>query len=230
METIIKNSYLIVDKMPADIFEKLEHGALQHRKFARITFKVIFATDDKITLEVRQDKSPAENYLDAQDLYQRAHDLFLPHLKPLGFKLNINTIPYTDSVVEIVTPEWIQRRMKRFGIKTKDLVKDTGVDKTNLSVWINGARPMSQAVKAMFYYYFELIRRNNEEKPDLELWIKVSDRRIALDVPIFIKLDDGSIHTAIYEYQLDTYHFYSLDREPKHQYHGRVVEWQPYNP
>lgn len=35
----------------------------------------------------------------------------------------------------------------------KDIMIDTGIDKTNLSAWLSGARVMSQPVKAMFYFY-----------------------------------------------------------------------------
>jgi DNA-binding Xre family transcriptional regulator len=44
--------------------------------------------------------------------------------------------------------------MLKKGVKFNDLVTDTGLDKTNISAWVNGKRDMSQIVKAMFYFYF----------------------------------------------------------------------------
>lgn len=35
----------------------------------------------------------------------------------------------------------------------KDIMDETGIDKSNVSAWVNGTRTMSQPVRAMFYYY-----------------------------------------------------------------------------
>lgn len=62
---------------------------------------------------------------------------------------------FEDTPVNVVTPDWAQERMNQRKVNLKQLEKDTGIDRGNLSNWVNGKRPMSQPVKALFYYYFK---------------------------------------------------------------------------
>lgn len=55
-------------------------------------------------------------------------------------------------IKETVTPEWIQDRMKGKGLSQADIVRSTGIPKSNISAWLSGIRPMSQIAKAMFYF------------------------------------------------------------------------------
>lgn len=158
METIIKNIHLLKSHLTEDQLSTLEHGASLHRRHARITFKILRFADNVLTVETRQDKSPAENYLDGKLLYQRTKELFKANNLPADIKLHINTIPYKPSPTEVVTPEYVRHFMTDLKIKAKDIAADTGLDKTNISAWVNGTREMSQIVKAMFYYYLETKR------------------------------------------------------------------------
>ncbi|WP_138485409.1 helix-turn-helix domain-containing protein [Dyadobacter bucti] len=92
-------------------------------------------------------------------LNQEAKHLFTSFLQPLGVEININPIPYFESPVEVVTDAYLRHKMVEHKKRLKDLVHDTGIDKSNLSAWINGIREMSQPVKAMFYSYFESLNR-----------------------------------------------------------------------
>lgn len=60
---------------------------------------------------------------------------------------------------------YIRSYMINNGIKSKDICNDTGLDKTNISAWINGKRPMSKIVIAMFHFYF--INFNNKQNDRL---------------------------------------------------------------
>ncbi len=159
METIIKNIHLLKSVVDEQSIERLEHGALQYRRFARITFKIIYFKDNTLTIEVRQDKSPAENYLKAAEMIRKTKELF-SNIVPMSVKINVNAIPYQDPIVEIVTPEYIRHFMTENKIKVKNLADATGVDATNISAWMNGVRDMSQPVKAMFYYYFRDLEKS----------------------------------------------------------------------
>lgn len=61
-----------------------------------------------------------------------------------------------------VTPEWVRERMDAFCIKQKDLIKNTGLDRSNISSYLSGKRPMSKGVKALFFYYFALLEANKK--------------------------------------------------------------------
>lgn len=56
---------------------------------------------------------------------------------------------------EEVTPKYVRNKMFELGVKIKNMQEDTGINKTNISAWINEIRPMSKPVKAMFYLYLQ---------------------------------------------------------------------------
>jgi hypothetical protein len=150
--SVIKNIHLLEAhlKENPELERKLEAGAELHLRHARIEFKILSVKGDSVTVRVTQGQSPSENYLTAQELSSRAKDLFAqlyPHLT-----IHARAIPYSPPKVEVVSPEWIQNRMKEKQIDNKTIVEMTGVDKANISNWVSGSRPMSQPVKAMFYF------------------------------------------------------------------------------
>ena len=151
METIVKNVHLIRELTTPENIAKLEAGALQYRKFARITFKVVSVDDKILHIHTVQTKSPHENHADEERLILRTKELFL-HFFP-EYKIEVTAIPYQANPTEKVTPEYIREAMNSYDIKVKDIVDETGIDKSNVSAWENGTRSMSQPVRAMFYYY-----------------------------------------------------------------------------
>ncbi|MBS4063028.1 MAG: hypothetical protein KGZ74_00630 [Chitinophagaceae bacterium] len=148
--THIKNIKLIEELISPSDLQKMDAGAAMHLHHSRIEFKVLDADQDAITVRVTQGKSPAENYLSAKELAARAKDLF-GYFIP-GVDIRARAIPYAPPSVEVVSPEWIQNQMREKGIDNKTIVEMTGVDKANISNWVSGKRPMSQPVKAMFYF------------------------------------------------------------------------------
>jgi len=151
METIIKNIHLVRDLTTFENVRKLEIGALQHRKFARITFKILSVRERILEIQTIQTKSPHENHADEDLLILRTKELF-SHFFP-EYEIVVTAIPYQANPTEQVTPEYIRDAMTSYDIKVKDIVEETGIDKSNVSAWVNGTRAMSQPVRAMFYYY-----------------------------------------------------------------------------
>ncbi|WP_353719768.1 hypothetical protein [Dyadobacter sp. 676] len=151
METIVKNIHLIKNLTTPENIAKLEAGALQHRKFSRITFKILSRESNKLVIQTVQTKSPHENYADEETLIQRTRELFLKFFP--DYEIVVNASIYQENPTQQVTPEYIREAMTNYHIKVKDIVDDTGIDKSNVSAWVNGTRAMSQPVRAMFYYY-----------------------------------------------------------------------------
>lgn len=156
----IKNIHKIVDLLDQDDLNKLESGAALHKRHSNIEFKII-SVDEKFTVlgklneiivSAVQGKSLSENYADSKTLIDRTKELFKPFFPK--YAINVQPATYNEAIVEVVTPEWIKEQQLKKGVRIKDIIIDTGIDKTNLSAWINGVRPMSQPVKAMFYFYF----------------------------------------------------------------------------
>ena len=146
----IKNVHLMED-IPSAELEKLEKGALMHRQYSGITFKVMEYDSKKAVIQVAQAKHVNENYFDKKRLIEITHETFD---KFLGRKIHVQPIPYAPSPVEKVDSNWVRKKMLDNGIKLKDMVGETGLNKTQLSPLINDSKPLSQVTKAMLYYYF----------------------------------------------------------------------------
>lgn len=152
-----------------DQLEALQVAAAQFQRHANITFKVLEVDSgtveignpstgetthksrvDVIVVEARQGKNSLNKYLSDKELIERAKGLFGRFYK----EVHVRPKPYQSPLVDVVNPQWLQQQLNQHKVSLKQLEKDTGIDKSNLSNWVNGNRPMSQPVKAMFYYYF----------------------------------------------------------------------------
>jgi len=152
MANEIKNLHLIAPLLSESDITKIETGALQYRRHASIHFKVESLTENELTVKVFQEKNFIGKYLDKNELIDRARSLFGKFFPE--HKITVHATPYAEPEVNVVTPEWIQAHMKERGVKLKAIARDTGIDYTQLSAVTTGKKPLSQPVKAMFYYYF----------------------------------------------------------------------------
>lgn len=71
--------------------------------------------------------------------------------------MRIGATKYIEAPAQVVTPEWIQERMNRYKVGNKQLVKDLGLAKAEISALVNGHREMGIRTKGLFYYYFKSI-------------------------------------------------------------------------
>ena len=114
---IIKNLHLVADIVDQKDMDKMEHGALQHRRYSNVTFKIIEVNDKKVTMQVAQGKSSAQNYHTGKRLIEMVHetfDRFFP-----GRKIIAGPIPYQAAEPNQVTHEWIHEQMKKNKIRLK---------------------------------------------------------------------------------------------------------------
>jgi hypothetical protein len=157
---IVKAIYKIKGLLTDEELDKLEHLALQYQRYARIFFKIehIDKAEKVLVISVYQEKSPSENYLTDKDLRERAQGLFMPFFE--DYTLNIGARCYMASPVEEVTPNWIKERMNRYKVGNKQLVKDLGLSKAEVSALVNGHREMGIRTKGLFYYYFKSLTNN----------------------------------------------------------------------
>ncbi len=84
--------------------------------------------------------------LNQKQLIERAKEVFPNEkIQPNVFSLNVSEI----------TTEWIQERMREFGIKRNDLAKQIALDKFYINKLFSDEKPhLSKETKALFYYYF----------------------------------------------------------------------------
>lgn len=132
---------------------KLDAAAGMHKKQSNIEFNILAVEDNVLTVATEQGKTGSGKYANLKTLIKRTHEVFDNYLPP-SFKLEVQPAEYLESPAATVTPDWIGKKMLEKEVRVKQIAFDTGIDRTDLTAWINGVKPMSQIVKAMFYYYF----------------------------------------------------------------------------
>jgi hypothetical protein len=147
----LKNVHLLNDFREADI-DKMEHAALQHKRYSNIDFKIVEYSPRKVIIQIGQGKNAGGNYFDKKRLIEIVHETYDRFFKDK--KVHVHPIEYVQSPANSVDSKWINDQMLKSGIKLKDMVDDTGIDKTQLSSLISGNRPLSQPMKALFWFYF----------------------------------------------------------------------------
>jgi transcriptional regulator with XRE-family HTH domain len=58
----------------------------------------------------------------------------------------------------MITIEEINQNIAKYDLTRQDIIDMTGINKSTLSLWLNGRREMTQAVAVMFYYLFETLK------------------------------------------------------------------------
>jgi hypothetical protein len=158
----IKNLNLL-EGISKDVTDKMEYAAGLHKKNADIAIKVIEHKPPVLILQAVQNKNPSGNYFSKKQLVETMHltfDALLP-----GTTIHVYPIPFKESPVNVVTPEWIRNKMLTKSKKLKDIAEDTGLDKITLSAIINEASPLSRTMKALFYYYFLATDKSRDYNP-----------------------------------------------------------------
>lgn len=154
---IIKNVHRLLDEDVNDV-AKMEAAAVAHRRHAGITFKIVDYTPKKVTIQVTQEKHAAGNYHPAKRLVEIVHETFDRFFKDK--KVVVNTIPFQQTPADGVDSKWINEQMLNTGTRLKQIAADTGIDYTQLSSLVSGDRPLSQPMRALFWFYF--LSKQNE--------------------------------------------------------------------
>lgn len=124
------------------------------QRFANITFRIVSVSDKEVVLIVHQGETFHDNKFDHKRLREISHETFDDMLST-DQRLHVSIKVDIESPPDIVSPSWVSEQMKLHRIRIKDIVTDTGIDKSTISAYINGHKPLSHIVKTMFYYYFK---------------------------------------------------------------------------
>ncbi len=119
----------------------------------------IEVNEEEKTVKITQKELINGYILTNKELFQRARELFDKDYKiiPVVFSLDLSEI----------TTDWIHEQMEDLGIKPKDIISQLGVDKSSLSLYLNGKNKMNKLVRASFYYYFLVYRSNRDLREQL---------------------------------------------------------------
>lgn len=112
-----------------------------------------------LTLSVEQFAKKGLVMLTQKQLHERAKELFDSfeyHQKPV---IRYHCITYNPDM-SVVTPMYIVNKMKDIGLKQADVSKQLNIDKSTISLFLSGEKPLTKIHKSLFYFYFEYYENN----------------------------------------------------------------------
>jgi|GEM_PF-353804 len=148
----IKNVHLLSD-IDENGIKKMELAAIAHLRNSGITFKIVENSDKEVVIQVRQEKHSAGNYHSKKRLIEIVHETYDRFFH--GKKIKVGALPFQESPVSAVDADWINRKMLATGTRVKDIANETGINRPWISTLLGGDEPLSQPMKALFWYYFK---------------------------------------------------------------------------
>lgn len=150
------------------ILDNLDHAASVTVGKYNLAFKIMevspLETTNILKIYVQTEQLRKLNglALDSISLTRITREMFNKH----DFKntiIDVRVIPFIPSSIDLIDADWVSKKLKWNELTIKNIADDTGIDKTNLSAWANGSRPMSHPVKALMHYYFKSIDQQRYE-------------------------------------------------------------------
>ncbi len=131
--------------------EKLKVAIELQKRYSNITFRKFTDKKDQLIIEAIQGKSFQGVYFDAKRLREIVHETYDGHID--GFLAG--AVPYDPPAHDVVSPEWLSKQLTDYEIRSKLVAKDLALSKSYFSSHLNGLKPMSNNVQAMYFYYFK---------------------------------------------------------------------------
>jgi hypothetical protein len=104
-------------------------------------------------------ENPSEKYLSAKELIERVKGVF-EGIAPTDVKLHVRPVPFNKTELEKFSTAEAVQKMEKLGLQPKDLVKLLDIDKSSISLMLNGERELSKPGRAMLYYLFKYLESN----------------------------------------------------------------------
>lgn len=148
----VKNLHLLTDITDKEI-AMIENAGIMHIQFGGIYFTIIEYSPDRVVIKAKQDISPFEVYHTKERLVQIVHETFgrfFTHKE-----IVVNAIAYKESPVDRVNLKWIKLKMQETGIGLNRIAEDSRIPLTDLEAVISRKQPLTNHLKAFFYFYFE---------------------------------------------------------------------------
>lgn len=140
----------------------MEMAAREHRKYGNITFRIVEADDKKVVIGIAQGKSPTGKHQTQKRLIEIVHETFGRFFPDR--KIQVHASPYVEPECNQVNQAWLASRMSKLKIRLKDIADETGLNYKHLSNITSGPEEISQAMKALFWYYFKVKEASTKGK------------------------------------------------------------------
>ncbi|TRX33728.1 hypothetical protein FNW52_14975 [Flavobacterium sp. ZT3R18] len=133
--------------------EEQQIQSIQH--YRKYGFEFSKVSED--TIVIKQERVLNGYVLNQKQLVEIAKSIFPDyHIKPAVYNLDVAT----------VTIDWIEEKMKEYGIKRNDLIKQLAIDKSNLSLILSSNKELTKPMRALFFYYFLSYEINRDIRND----------------------------------------------------------------
>lgn len=146
--------------IPSDAQKRLSEFAAQYRKMARIFVEIVSFNGGRLIVRVEQKEAVNDKILTKKELTERVREMFAGEI-PIDWKLTVSAVNFDRRDIDAVNAEWINTNMERLGLKAKDISSHTALDKSSVSLYLSGERPMSKLAKAAFYYFIKYYEMSN---------------------------------------------------------------------
>ena len=146
--------------IPADAKKRLAEFAAQYRKMGRIYVEIVSFNGQRLIVRVEQKEAVNDRILTKTELVERVREMFAGEI-PETWKLTVSAVNYDRRDIASVDADWIKSNMDRLGLKAKDIVSHTGIDKASISLYLSGNKPFSKLAKAAFYYFLKYYEKSN---------------------------------------------------------------------
>ena len=111
--------------------------------YKRFGIEITIVNSEQV--KVKQTRLINGYILNQKQLHERGKEIFPDkHILPIVFSLDTKEISL----------EWIEEKMKKFGIKRKDLIKQVAFDENALNLLFLGKKSLNNIEKSSFFYYF----------------------------------------------------------------------------
>lgn len=130
-----------------------------------IIIEILEMTDNEAKIKVTHKHAFNGYLLNQKQLVERVKKVF----EHTGIKTKIYPVVYKIDLSKI-NIQWIKLKMLEFGLKRKDLMRQLAIDKSSLSLILNGKVELSKRTKATFYYYFLTYEINRQLREEISMF------------------------------------------------------------
>jgi hypothetical protein len=142
-----------------DVKKKLAVFARMYRQ-NHIVIEIVSFEDSRLIVRIEQKDLINDKRLNKKELTERVREMFAGKI-PDTWKLTVSAVDYDRKDIDSVSPDWIRRRMNKLGLKNKNINVYTGIDKSTISLILNGEKELTKWHKLAFYYFFKYYEIND---------------------------------------------------------------------
>lgn len=134
--------------------EKKAIFLIDNYKRLGIYIKPVKLDGHTLYVQVEQKKYINDKVLSAAELIDRSKEVFKNKLAD-NIKLIVSPIFANQDELRSVNADYVNKRLKEYHLKDSHLVKYLDLDKSTISLLVEGKKTFTKPLRAAFYYFFK---------------------------------------------------------------------------